>query len=233
MSRPLLLALFVVGATASAAPPLQLVRTPPKPEGFVPRLYASGGLATTLITPRAYDFVDRDDVHTSGALALGYSFELKRAWLDVEVGFTAGGTVGSVYGAVSTDFAWRTVEVGVGYRYALFRHLHPYVKVLGGLDVATLTLFSTGRLTQTALGAAGQGLLGVQVPVYFDKPSRTASVALDAALGVGLHSALRFDALGPTPPERPAADAIARGTTDVGTLPLSGFTWRLGVVVRL
>lgn len=227
------LAVLLCATSALAAPPLQLVRTPPKPTGFVPKVYGGASIATTLITPRAYDFVDTDDVHTGVALFAGYSFTLKRAYLDVELGFTTGGTRGVVYGGLSTDFAWRAVEVGVAYRYALFKHLHPYAKLLGGIDVATLSLISSARLTQTVVGAAGQALAGVQVPVYFERLSDTASIVLDAALGLGLHSPLAFDALGPPPPVKPVPDAIARATTDVGTLPLSGFTFRVGVLVRL
>ncbi len=231
--RALLLAVVFASTTALAAPPLQLVRTSPKPTGFVPKLYGGAALATTLITPRAYDFVDTDDVHTGVALTVGYSFTLKRAFLDVELGFTTGGTRSAVHSSLSTDFAWRAVEAGVGYRYALFKHLHPYAKLLGGVDIATLTIVSTERLTQTVVGGAGQALVGVQVPVYFERPTDTASIVLDAALGAGLHSGLAFDKLGPTPPQKPAADAIPRGSTSIGSLSLSGFTFRVGLLVRL
>jgi hypothetical protein len=108
------------------------------------------------------------------------------------------------------------------------------VQAAGGYDWATLTVFDTSRLTQTVGRFSGAGLAGVQFNVKLGGAGdrRVPWLVFDLGAGATLRQTPSFDALGPTQPAKPAVDAIATSTVNLGSVPLSGFTARVLVGVR-
>ncbi|MFZ5438496.1 MAG: hypothetical protein ACOZQL_00740 [Myxococcota bacterium] len=200
----------------------------------VPTLSVSGGYSMQVFAARGFDLIaPTDDVHL-GRIAAGTGFRVGFGLLDVEVAYAGGGTRALTQSTVPVQFELQGVQLALAYRLPVLSWLHPYVQLGGGYDWATLTLYSADRLTQTVGSASGSGLVGLQLLVKLGQPklARAPWLVFDLGLGGVLRQAPNFDAMGPKPADKPPADAIARGTVDVGAVPLSGFTARLLVGVR-
>lgn len=200
----------------------------------VPMLQVSGGYTAQLFDARAFDLINVDDALHQARVAVGTGFQVGFGALDLEVAFAAGGTKALTHATVPVEFGLRGLQLAASYRVPVLSWLHPYLQLGGGYDWATLTLYSADRLTQTVGRFSGSGLLGLQLALKLGGPKRVRPpwLVFDLGLGGVLRQAPHFDAMGPTPPEKPVADAIARGTVDVGSVPLSGFTARMLVGVR-
>jgi hypothetical protein len=200
----------------------------------VPTLSASAGYSTQVFMARGYDLVGVDDNLHQGRIALGTAFTLPFGWLDVEVGFATGGTVSTTHGTIPTEFALKGLQLGVSYRVPVRSWFHPYAQVAGGYDWATLTLLDQTRLTQTVSNVSGTGLLGVQFAIRMggQKEARVPWLLFDLGAGAVLRPPSHFDAMGPAPVAKPAADAIPSASVNLGTVPLSGFTGRILIGVR-
>lgn len=198
----------------------------------LPHLSAGLGYAAQLNSARSYDLVDVDDLLAMYRVAAAASFDLPVGFLDVEVGFQSGAAQEAVHSTLSTRLWLRGLDAGVRYRYPLFRHLQPYLHVAGGWDWVTLSVLSSSGLTQTVSNFAGTATLGVQVPVRLGSGAgRLPELVFDAGLGYALRPGYGFHALTPAPPATPT-DLVARAPVDLGTLPMSGLTYRLLVSVR-
>ncbi len=200
----------------------------------VPTLSASVGYATQVFTARQFDLVNLNDNLNQGRVAVGTGFTLPFGALDLELGFATGGTRTLAHGTVPVDFALKGLQLAATYRVPVRPWFSPYAQVAGGYDWASLTLFSEERLTQTVGALSGVGLLGVQLGVKMggEKLVRAPWLVFDVGAGAVLRQVPHFDALGATPPEKPAVDAIATSQVNLGSMPLSGFTMRVLVGVR-
>lgn len=200
-----------------------------------PELSASLGLLNEFHGNRAYDLVDTDDHLPAGRVAAGASVPVGAGFLDGDLAFRWSGTSATAHGSIATDLGLLGVQLGATYRRPVWTYLHVTGTVLGGLDWVTLSLASATRLSQTVLSPAGTALLGAQVPIPLGRLHEKGPVlVLLADAGYTLRPTLGFHRLAPAPITVAAgADpAIPRGTVDVGSLGLSGFTWRLQAAVR-
>lgn len=210
----------VLGATLAAAE--------------VPTLWASAGYSTQVFMARGYDLIGVDDNLHQGRVAVGTGFHLPFGWLDLEVGFATGGTASTTHTSVPVEFVLKGLQLGVSYRVPVRSWFQPYAQLAGGYDWATLTLAGQTRLTQTVSSVSGTGLLGVQFAVRMGgkKETRVPWLIFDLGAGAVVRPASRFDTMAPQTPAKPAADAIAFGSVNLGSVPLSGFTARLLIGVR-
>jgi len=207
----------------------------------VPTLSASIGYSSEVYTSRSWDLVDDDDHLPMLRVGAGTSFEVASGFVDVEAAFQSGASRGAAHSTVSTDFWLRGVRVGAAYRYPLWRFFQPYVQLGGGVDWATLTLIAPSRLTQTVPAGVGTALVGFQVPIRLGGPVAWASgphtrpaddvrrpfLVLDIGLGGVLHSGTSFSSMQPEAPAKPPVDPLGQGSVDVGSIPLTGFTFRV------
>ncbi len=200
----------------------------------VPTLSANLGYSTQVFTARGFDLVNGDDNLHQFRVAVGTGFQLGYGGIDLEVGYATGGTRSLTHGSVPVDFALKGLQLAATYRVPVTPWFNPYVQLAGGYDWATLTLFDETRLTQTVGRLSGVGLLGVQFAVKMGgaAPTRVPWLIFDLGAGAVLRQTPSFDAMGPAPVEKPVPDAIATGTVNLGSVPLSGFTARLLIGVR-
>lgn len=200
----------------------------------LPPLQANLGVFTQVFSSRGYDLVDTDDHLHSFRLAAGTTFQLRRWQLDVEGAFSAGGTETFAHQQVPSSLALTGLEVAGTARFLALSWLHPYVRVGVGYDWATLELFNETRLTQTVGNIAGHGGVGVQLAARLTRQeSRAVHLLFDIGAGAVLRPAYAFTALGPAPVTGAQSDPIGgRSTVNLGTLPLSGITWRILVGLR-
>jgi hypothetical protein len=84
------------------------------------------------------------------------------------------------------------------------------------------------RMSQTVGVVSGQAGAGVQFSVRVTRENqRGVFLFLDLGIGGVVRPGAAFSAVAPVPPATPPVDPIgARGSVNVGTLPLSGITWR-------
>jgi hypothetical protein len=88
-------------------------------------------------------------------------------------------------------------------------------------------------ITQTVATGLGSGLVGVQVPVRMGVgPGRLPFLVFDVGLGGVLRPAVAFDDLRAEAPEKPPEDPVGQGGVNLGSLPLSGLTFRVLVTTR-
>lgn len=200
----------------------------------LPTLAVSTGYTSQVFDARGFDLVNFDDAVHQFRVGAGTGFKVGFGSLDLELAFSTGGTRSVTHATVPVEFALKGLQVGVAYRVPVQSWLQPYLQLSGGYDWATLTLFSESRLTQTVGRFSGTGLLGVQLAVRLGSPkaTRVPWLVFDLGAGAVLRQAPTFDAMGPTPPEKPVADAIPQATINLGTVPLSGFTARALIGVR-
>ncbi|MBX7098409.1 MAG: hypothetical protein K1X89_11900 [Myxococcaceae bacterium] len=199
-----------------------------------PELSASFGFASELMTSSQYDLVSADDPLRMYRVAAAGTFAAPRGHVDVELGWRSGAASATAHGTLSSSLWVRGVDVSAGYRFAWLKHLEPYARAGVGLDWASLSLTGSSALEQTVLHPSGTFLGGLQFPFALGvgAPGGLAFV-VDLGVGYVVRPAYTFDALAPPPPSGRQEDPIARGAVNLGSMPLSGFTWRLGVTVRL
>jgi hypothetical protein len=197
--------------------------------------HANLGVSAQVFSARGYDLVDLDDHFHSFRFGAGTTFEL-RAWqLDLEAGVTTGSTDATAHVQLSTGLALVGLDVSATARLPLTSWFHPYVRVGAGYDWATMNVVGTAsRLTQTVGLVSGQAGAGVQFSVRLTREKqRGVFLFLDLGVGGVLRQGAAFSAVGPPPPVGPQADPIGqRGAVNLGTMPLSGITWRAMAGVR-
>ena len=219
--KPMLMAatLTLVGGTAWAE---------------LPVLAADVGVTANVISTRQFDLVSSTDHLALGHVGAAITFEIPYSALDVELAYHGGEVAEQAHSTVKASLAMKGVEVGATWRYPWLRHLHPYAHLGVGVDWATLTLFDTSRLTQTVANPSGTGLVGVQVPFRLArKPAGRAPVLLiDVGVGYTLRPGYAFTTLAPTPGTPQPADPVPSSTVNVGTMPLSGITYRVLLALR-
>lgn len=199
----------------------------------LPPLSASFGYAAEVITTRDYDFVDGNDHLPMLRVGVAYSLAVSRGILDVELQFHTGDTRELVHQAINADLWLRGVEGGAAWRYPLLRHLEPYARIGAGYDWATLQLAGP-RLEQTAGAPAASALAGVQLPLWLSSGAeRSSAIVLDLGIGYTLRPSFAFDAAMPRPPDEPGEAPIENVPTNLGSLSLSGISYRLLVSYRL
>ena len=199
-----------------------------------PELSASLGFASETLGSSQYDLVAKDDALPMYRVGAGVGFKLPVGSLDAELTWRSGSSGATAHQSVSSELRVRGLEVGAAYRYPWLKHLQPYVRLGAGWDWASLSLLDVGCLTQTVSHPSGSLLAGVQVPFRLGSGAAWApEVSIDLGLGGVLRPAYAFGAMAPTPPSGRVEDPIARGTVNLGAMPMSGFTWRLGLTVRL
>lgn len=215
-------------------PLLAVLLAAPAALAEVPPLSFSLGYASQVFGARGYDLVDVDDHLSMARVAVGTGVGLPFGALDLELAYLGGGTDAVAHGALATSLALRGVQLAATLRLPVRTWFQPYAQLGGGLDWATLTLGSTARLTQTALTGSGQGLLGVQFHVRLGRASSRRAPWLVFDLGGGgvLRSAANFEALRPQAGTPDVADALGTTSVDVGSLPLSGWTFRFLLGLR-
>ena len=204
------------------------------PAWAIPPVSFSLGYSAQVFSARSFDLVSSNDTFQSVRVGLGYSFRLPRGAIDLEAAFATGGTEESTHANVPVYFELKGIEASVGYRYPLFAHLEPYLRVGAGWDWATLTLQDATRLTQTVSNVSGAAMLGAQIPFKLGpNDSRAPSMLMDLGLGYTLRPGAGFHAMEPKRLVNPGEDPIAHGTTNLGTLPLSGIQYRVLMTIRL
>lgn len=219
MSARTLLGLVLLAAPAWALPPVSL----------------SLGYSAQVFSSRQYDLVATDDTLQQFRAGAGYALPVWRGFLDLELAFSTGATGAQSHGGIAATLVLRGVGLDVGFRLPVFRHFHPYVLVGGGYDWASLTLFDTSRLTQTVGTLGGKAMLGAQVPFKLGPAdSRAPTLLFDVGLGYVGRPNAPFHAMAPAPTgARGDEPPIARAGTDLGSLPLSGITYRVLLTIRL
>lgn len=187
------------------------------------------GVSTQVFSARGYDLVDVDDHFHSFRFGAGTTFVLRTWRLDVEAGVTTGGTDATSHVQLASGLGLVGLDVSATARFPVLSWLHPYVRVGAGYDWATLTLTGAAtRMSQTAGVVSGQAGAGVQFTVRVTRENqRGVFLFLDLGVGGVLRPGAAFNAVAPVPPATPPVDPIGtRGSVNVGTLPLSGITWR-------
>lgn len=209
--------------------PLLLLSTPAF--AALPPLSASLGYASEVFTERSYDLVANQDSLAMFRLATSASFDLLPWQLDLELAYQSGSTAAAAHQAVQTELWLRGLELGATARYPLWRHLHPYVHLGGGWDWATLWVGGERGMTQTVGNVSGSALVGVQVPLPLGPSGRRVPVLVfDAGAGYVVRPGYRFDAL----TREPSGDEpLGQAPVSLGKLPLSGWSFRLLVSLRL
>ena len=199
-----------------------------------PQLSASVGYTAQYFTARTQDLVDVDDQTSGFRVAAGATLAVGWGAVDFEAAWQTATTGATAHAAVPTQLAMRGVELGATWRYPLHRNLHPYAHLGAGWDWATLTLFNEQRLTQLVSHPSGTGLLGLQVPfVIGNSPRHPPTLLIDLGVGYVLRPVYTFDQLGPGPVANPGPEPIGNAAVSLGTMPLSGITWRLLVSFRM
>lgn len=200
----------------------------------VPQLTLSGGLNTQVFAAREFDLVTFHDDFHQGRIAAAVGFPFSFGLLDVELSYAGGTTANLAHGRVPVSFSLQQASLGLAYRLPLFHWLQPYVQLAGGLDWATLSLFGQRPQNQVRLGGSGTAMAGLQLVLRLGRPgpTRLPSLFLDLAAGAVMRPAARFDALAPATPSAGDEPPPANGVVDLGSLPLSGFSGRLGVGLR-
>jgi hypothetical protein len=215
---------LVLGALALALPA----------HAELPTLTADVGTVATVVPARQLDLVDSQDHLAAFHVGAGVSLDVPRGVLDLDLAYASTGTDHSAHASAFSASLWlRGVEVGARYRWAVRPWFTPYLRVAGGWDWGTLTLLDESQLTQTVGHPEGTALAGVQLAVPLEKGgARAVQFVLDVGAGYTLRPGYRFDAMGPKPPDQKPDDPIARGTIDVGTMPLSGVAYRITLSLR-
>ena len=203
------------------------------PAWALPPVTLSLGYSAQVFTGRSYDLVSSNDTLASVRLGVGYSFTLRRGFLDVEGAYASGGTTDTTQGGIPVSFQLSGLEAGLAYRYPLLAHLEPYLRLGAGWDWVTLTLQDPTRLTQTVSNASGSAMLGAQIPFKLGPDdSRAPWLLMDLGIGYTLRPGAGFHAMQPAQTPR-AEDPIAHASTNLGTLPLSGIQYRIAITFRL
>jgi len=199
----------------------------------VPAISASLGYSSEIYLSRSWDLVDDDDHLPMLRVGAGTSLEVPYGYVDVEAAFQSGASRSAAHSTISTDFWLRGVRVGAAYRYRLWRYLEPYVQLGGGVDWATLTLLGPSRLTQTVPVVVGTGLVGAQVPLWLGVgKGRWPFFVLDVGLGGVVRPSATFSAMQPQAPSKPPTDPVGQGSVNLGSLPLTGLTFRVVTTLR-
>lgn len=216
--RAFLVALLLSAMPASAA---------------LPPLSASIGYASEVFSSSDYDFVDADDHLPMWRFGVAYTLRPARGALDLELQAHTGASGDSVHQAQQTSLWLRGVEAGATWRYSLLRHLEPYARLGAGYDWATLSIAS-GRLEQTVGRPAANGTVGLQIPMPIRPDAENVSaIVLDFGVGYTLRPSFGFHALAPPTPDDPGEDPIARVPTNLGSMSLSGISYRILLSFRL
>ncbi len=199
----------------------------------LPTLSADVGAVATVVPARQLDLVATQDHLAALHVGAGVSVGVTRGFLDVDLAYASTGTDAAAHGTVSASLWLRGVELGARYRYVVKPWLNPYLRLAGGWEWGTLTLLNQAQLTQTVGNPQGTALAGVQFPIALEKKAeRAVQLVLEAGVGYTFRPGYHFDAMGPKPPATKPEDPLARGTIDVGTMPLSGLAYRLTLSLR-
>ncbi|PTL80896.1 hypothetical protein [Vitiosangium sp. GDMCC 1.1324] len=189
------------------------------------------GYAGQVSTARAYDLVDENDHLPLFRTGIAYAFLLPGGRLEVEGGFLSGSTSAPLHQVATAKLGLVGVELGAAYRVRVGTHFEPYAQALVGYDWLNLQL---SELKQGTRQLSATGLVGVSLllPLQRSNPDSLAFL-VDLGVGYGFRPEARFDALAPTPPGKDEEEPIRSAPLPVGTLPLSGVTYRLQVGLRL
>jgi len=204
------------------------------PAWALPPVSLSVGYSAQVFSARGYDFVAGHDHLQQLRVGAGYALPVWRGFLDLELAFASGSTHQWTHGAIETSFVMRGLEAGASFRLPVRTHFHPYLQVGAGWDWSTLTVGSQARLTQTVSAASGRAMVGAQIPFKLGpSDSKAPFLMFDLGLGYVVRPSAGFDAMAPAQAAVSGEEPIARARTDLGTLPLSGIAYRVGVTFRL
>lgn len=189
------------------------------------------GYVGQVSTAREYDLVDSNDHLPLLRLGAGYSFDVPRGRLEVEGGFLSGGSTAQLHLLSEASLGLVGLELGAAYRMPLGPTFEPYVQALVGYDWLDLEV---GSLSQGVGQVSATGLLGVSFAI----PTRLGNAAspailFDIGVGYAFRPEARFDALAPEPPDEDVKEPIASTALSMGSLPLSGVTYRVQIGLRL
>ncbi|MFL5322611.1 MAG: hypothetical protein ACJ790_23320 [Myxococcaceae bacterium] len=200
----------------------------------LPPISVSAGYASEVFTSRSYDLVDSDDHLPMFRIGAGYQLrQFSFGMLDVEGAFHTGGAGESVHVVNTSGLAFRGVELGGNLRRSVWTHFEPYAHLGVGYDWATLTLNGGASLTQTVSRPAVNGMLGFQIPMPLALTENAPALIIDIGVGYTLRPGFGFHELRAPEPVKQPDDPIASAAVNVGTLPLSGISYRIGLTFRL
>lgn len=200
----------------------------------LPPVSASIGYASEVFSASDYDFVDGDDHLPMWRFGAAYSLKPARGILDVELQYQTGSTSESVYQTLQSTLWLRGVQAGATWRYLLYRHLEPYARLGAGYDWATLTVGGESRMQQTVGRPAANGMLGVQVPMPLRmNTEHSSAIVLDFGVGYTLRPSYGFNQQGPKPPDKPEEDPVGHVPANLGSMSLSGISYRILIAFRL
>lgn len=201
----------------------------------VPTLAVSAGYGAQILSHRQWDLVDGDDHLSLLRVAGGTGFVLPFGLLDVELGFAHGAATSAAHVLTASRFTLTGLQLAGTFRLPVTSWFHPYAQLGGGVDWVTLNLGSgASSLGQTVATPSGTGLLGVQFAIRMGAKGdrRLPWLVFDLGGGAVLRPAARFDAMAPPAPEQGAVEPLARGTVNLGSMPLTAGTFRVLVGVR-
>lgn len=198
-----------------------------------PEVGANLSYAGNVNQSRNFDLVSSTDHLALTHVAASVTFAAAKGRLDVELAYETGGVGDSAHQSIPTQLSLQGFELGATWRYPLLQHLEPYAHLGGELDWVNLTLIDTQHLTQTVANPGVNGLLGVQVPLSMGiSAARPGTLLLDIGVGYVLRPSYAFHALSPQVAGRPA-DPVAQSPVDLGSMPMSGISYRIGVSFRI
>ncbi len=226
--RAWILATSLLGAGVSrAAPPLRI----------------DLGYASQIVADRSYDAISPNDWLPAVRIALGWSFALPAAGLELDVAYLGGGANTAPLHEVGTMFLEiHSAEVGARYRRTFesrwISWAEPYGKLAVAMNWAQLRIAkSSGRNVEQWVTQPGAiAFLGVEVGPPRRKEGGASwekrLLVLDLSVGWSLKPAFVFDNLR-APVDQTIADPIPEAPVSVGQVWLSGFTFRIGLSLKL
>lgn len=158
--------------------------------------------------------------------------------LAFELGLSAGISGATRYGAIETQLAMTSIQAAVLYRQPVLPYFVAYGRAIGAVNWGHLRLaedYLETEIDQVARSVSGGGALGLEasIPLEYtpnDGQARGAAnyIGFFVEFGYEVHGDLRFDGARRDVDLDADPAPIAQVGQDLGTLNLTGWTWRLG-----
>lgn len=192
------------------------------------------GYAAQVLSDRSFDLVSMNDHLGTFHVAASYELPFEPAALELDLSYFIGGSSAPIHVSYTGDLGLQALEAGAAGRYRLHRFFEPYARLGLGYGWAVLRIGSPERLSQLSGAIQGSALAGFQVPIAL-KLGRAErfKLVLDLSAGYTLRPEFGFHELSPPVPWKVPADSLPATGVDLGSLSLSGITYRFGAAFRV
>lgn len=213
------------------------------PAGAAPPMRLDFGYATQYVVDRSHDAISDTDVVPGLRLGVGYRFDLGPGEMDVEAAYAGSWAApAALHGVTQLSLQMHSAEVGARYRRAAgpwwLSWMEPYGRLGATLDWARLRVESPAPGLEQWVARPGLvALAGLEIGALarFADPEQAPQRRrwlVDVSVGWSLRAPFRFDGLR-APKDDKIADPIPEAPVDLGALWISGFTFRVGLVVKI